>query len=53
IKGFGLKAVAEFVETGDVAKQLMEMGVDYLQGYYFGKGLLHRPWLNEGEYIPL
>ncbi|MBN8532164.1 MAG: EAL domain-containing protein, partial [Alphaproteobacteria bacterium] len=26
IKGFGLEAVAEFVETGDVAKQLMEMG---------------------------
>jgi EAL domain-containing protein (putative c-di-GMP-specific phosphodiesterase class I)/GGDEF domain-containing protein len=48
--GFGLKSVAEFVETGDVAKILMEMGVDYLQGYYFSKPLNYRKWLNEGEY---
>ena len=49
-KGFGLQTVAEFVENGEVAKILMEMGVDYLQGYYFGKPANHRAWLNEGEY---
>ncbi|MDX2095092.1 MAG: EAL domain-containing protein [Alphaproteobacteria bacterium] len=37
-KGFGLKSVAEFVETGEVAKMLMDLGIDYLQGYYFGRG---------------
>jgi EAL domain-containing protein (putative c-di-GMP-specific phosphodiesterase class I)/GGDEF domain-containing protein len=49
-KAFGLTTVAEFVETGEIAKILMEMGVDYLQGYYFGKPENHRTWLNEGEY---
>lgn len=48
--GFGLTTVAEFVETGEIAKVLMEMGVDYLQGYYFGKPENHRTWLDEGEY---
>jgi EAL domain-containing protein (putative c-di-GMP-specific phosphodiesterase class I) len=50
IKGFGLKSVAEFVETGEIAKILMDMGVDYLQGYYLGKPANTRTWLNEGEY---
>lgn len=49
-RGFGLKSVAEFVETGEIAKMLMELGVDQLQGYYFGKPLNYRPWLKEGEY---
>lgn len=49
-RGFGLKSVAEFVETGEIAKMLMELGVDQLQGYYFGKPMNHRPWLKEGEY---
>ncbi|MDX2074646.1 MAG: GGDEF domain-containing phosphodiesterase [Alphaproteobacteria bacterium] len=49
-QGFGLQTVAEFVETGEIAKILMDMGVDYLQGYYFGKPENHRSWLNEGEY---
>lgn len=49
-RGFGLKSVAEFVENGEIAKMLMELGVDYLQGYYFAKPLNHRPWLKEGEY---
>ncbi|MDE3017124.1 MAG: EAL domain-containing protein [Pseudomonadota bacterium] len=49
-QGFGLETVAEFVENGEAAKVLINMGVDYLQGYYFGKPGTHRPWLNEGEY---
>ncbi|MEQ1790649.1 MAG: GGDEF domain-containing phosphodiesterase [Rickettsiales bacterium] len=49
-QGFGLKTVAEFVETGEVAKALMNMGVDYMQGYYFGKPENHRSWLHDGEY---
>jgi EAL domain-containing protein (putative c-di-GMP-specific phosphodiesterase class I) len=49
-QGFGLHTVAEFVETGEIAKTLMQMGVDSMQGYYFGKPENHRTWLNEGEY---
>ncbi|OYW13831.1 MAG: hypothetical protein B7X02_01325, partial [Rhodospirillales bacterium 12-54-5] len=37
IHGFGLTSVAEFVETGEIAKILIDLGVDQLQGYYFGK----------------
>jgi len=48
--GFGLQTVAEFVENGEIAKILMDMGVDYLQGYYLGKPENHRSWLNAGEY---
>lgn len=46
-KGFGLKSVAEFVENGEIAKMLMDLGVDYLQGYYFGKPSNTRPWIKE------
>jgi EAL domain-containing protein (putative c-di-GMP-specific phosphodiesterase class I)/GGDEF domain-containing protein len=35
-RGFGLETVAECVEDGETAKLLMELGVDYMQGYYFG-----------------
>lgn len=35
-RGFGLETVAEFVENGETAKLLMELGVNYMQGYYFG-----------------
>ncbi len=48
-RGFGLKSVAECVENGEIAKMLMELGVDYLQGYYFGKPMNYRKWLKEGE----
>ncbi len=43
--GYGLHTVAEHVETGDVAKALMQMGVHYMQGYYFGKAVTERVWL--------
>lgn len=46
-RGFGLKSVAEFVENGEIAKMLMDLGVDYLQGYYFGKPSNTRPWVKE------
>ncbi len=50
--GFGLKAVAEYVENGETAKMLMQLGVQYMQGYYFAKPQNFRGWLNEGEYSP-
>lgn len=50
--GYGLHTVAEFVESGEIAKMLMELGVEYMQGYYFSQPLNYRPWLNEGEYQP-
>ena len=36
-KGMGIKTVAEFVESEDILKHLRELGVDYGQGFYFGK----------------
>jgi EAL domain-containing protein (putative c-di-GMP-specific phosphodiesterase class I)/GGDEF domain-containing protein len=50
--GYGLHTVAEFVESGEIAKVLMEMGVEYMQGFYFSQPLNYRPWLDEGEYQP-
>jgi len=43
---FGLDIVAEGVETVDNAKFLREIGVDYLQGYLFGKPQTADYWLN-------
>lgn len=34
---FGLKTVAEFVEDEMTARMLASIGVDYAQGYYFGR----------------
>jgi diguanylate cyclase (GGDEF)-like protein len=48
--GFGLKTVAEFVENGEIAKILLDMGIDFLQGYYLGKPENTRSWLADGEY---
>jgi len=48
--GFGLRAVAEYVENGEIAKMLMDLGVQYLQGYYFGRPENRRVWLKQGEY---
>lgn len=44
-KSYGLKTVAECVETGEVAKKLIDLGVDYMQGYYFGVPDVKKPWL--------
>ncbi len=43
---FHLKIVAEFVETLAEAEHLRGEGVNFLQGYYFGKPSLERPWLD-------
>jgi EAL domain-containing protein (putative c-di-GMP-specific phosphodiesterase class I) len=36
-KDFGLKTVAEGVETEEQVKLLSLLGADYLQGFYFAK----------------
>ena len=36
--------VAESVETADDAQTLIKMGVDCLQGYYYGAPSLQEPW---------
>ncbi len=35
-KEFGLQTVAEFVEDEETARILVEIGVDYAQGFYYG-----------------
>jgi EAL domain-containing protein (putative c-di-GMP-specific phosphodiesterase class I) len=50
-KAYNLKTVAEFVETGEIAKILMDLGVDYLQGFYFSQPLNYRPWIKEDKII--
>lgn len=42
---FGLKTVAEFVESKEIADMLCEMGIDYLQGNYLSPAVDYRPWL--------
>lgn len=39
-KEFGIKTVAEFVEDEETAKILVEMGVDFSQGYFYGHPVL-------------
>jgi EAL domain-containing protein (putative c-di-GMP-specific phosphodiesterase class I) len=44
-KGFGFRTVAECVATAEDAAILQREGVGFLQGYYFGRPSLERPWL--------
>ena len=46
-RGLGLKSVAEGVETAEVAEWLKNAKVDMMQGYYFGKPSLEKPWLSQ------
>ena len=39
IKRLGMKALAEGVETEEQARWLKSLGCDYLQGFYYAKGL--------------
>ena len=48
-RGLGLKAVAEGVETAEVAAWLKSENVDMLQGYYFGRPSIDRPWLAQNK----
>ncbi len=41
---YGLETIAECIENGEVAKMVMDLGVDYMQGYYFGKPVIDPPW---------
>lgn len=50
-RAYNLKTVAEFVETGEIARILMELGVDYLQGFYFGHAYNFRPWINDDRIV--
>lgn len=36
-KSLGIKTVAEFVETQEVLDAVIELDIDYAQGYYLGK----------------
>jgi EAL domain-containing protein (putative c-di-GMP-specific phosphodiesterase class I) len=44
-KGLNLLTVAECVETAEEAAMLRREGVTFLQGYYFGRPTLEKPWL--------
>ena len=50
---FGLQTVAEFVETKAEADYLTQEGVDFLQGYYFGKPDIAPSWKRNGNVTPL
>jgi EAL domain-containing protein (putative c-di-GMP-specific phosphodiesterase class I) len=41
--GFGMKTVAECVQSSKDAKLLQDEGVNFLQGYYYGRPQLGRP----------
>lgn len=43
-KGFDMGVVAECVEHDVEAAALRALGVDYLQGYLYGRPTLERPW---------
>jgi diguanylate cyclase (GGDEF)-like protein len=36
-RGMGIETVAEYVETKEIAREVRTLGVDYAQGYAFGK----------------
>lgn len=44
-RGLGLKTIAEGIETEDIAEWLQRERIDMMQGYYFGKPALGKPWL--------
>jgi diguanylate cyclase (GGDEF)-like protein len=47
-QGFGFHTVAEGVSSAEDAAILQKEGVGFLQGYYFGRPSLERPWLARG-----
>jgi EAL domain-containing protein (putative c-di-GMP-specific phosphodiesterase class I) len=47
-KNFELATVAEWVDSEEDAKLLERFGVDYFQGFYFGKPELKPEWMTAG-----
>lgn len=47
VKDMNLKIVVEGVETEDMAKDFSELGVDYIQGYYYSRPLPLQDFLEE------
>ena len=46
-KNFGLKTVAEWADSEEDAKLLAEYGVDYFQGFHFGRPEIAPAWLKD------
>ncbi len=46
-KNFKLKTVAEWADSEDDANLLAEIGIDYLQGFKFGRPDIAPDWLNQ------
>lgn len=45
IKRLGLKIVAEGVETEEQVKEIKDLGIDYIQGYYYSKPLAEKDFI--------
>src|SRR5262245_38711338 len=45
-KNFNLETVAEWVSSEEDAKLLLDIGVDYFQGFYLGQPTVAPAWLN-------
>ncbi len=52
-KGFHMSTVAECVESKEDVEILYKQGVHQMQGYYFGRPEIERPWLKEAKVIPI
>ncbi len=52
-KGFHMSTVAECVETKEDVDILYQQGVHQMQGYYFGRPEIERPWLKESKVVPI
>ena len=46
IKELGLKIVAEGIETKEQLDSMIELGVDYIQGFYFSRPLPHKEFID-------
>lgn len=52
IHGYGKLAVAEYVENEAVLKQVVELGIDFAQGYHFGRPQLADTLLRDFQSRP-
>jgi c-di-GMP phosphodiesterase len=43
-KKFNIESIAEFVDSGETAKILIEMGIDHMQGNFFAAASINKPW---------